>query len=205
MLSVLACKLRTFRGQISEYGFALALWISTGRTAIWLLSKLYSFPSTWHPPTSLRPYRIPIARAVNALSPEVVCEVGCGIGSILSRISAPQRIGYDIDPGVVRAARLIRSRRIDFRCGSLDDVTLRQIDVLILVNWIHEIEPDELANGVLPLLRQTRYLVLDAIDPGCEGYTYNHDFAFLDGYAAEQQRIRVDGEERSFIVYKVGS
>jgi hypothetical protein len=204
MLNVIARKLGTFRAQVSEKGLARSLRISVERGSVWLLAKRYSFPSTWHPPTSLRPYRLPISDAVNALDPKVVCEVGCGIGSILSRIHAPERIGYDLDPGVLRAARLIRSRRIDFRPGSLTDVTVPRIDVLILVNWIHEIGPEELARDVLPLLERTKYLVVDAIDPGNRGYTYYHDFAFLEGCATERQRLRVPGESRTFIVYKVG-
>jgi hypothetical protein len=198
-------KLQTFAGQARKHGLMMAARIAADRFAIWTLSKAYSFPSTWHPPTSARPYRIAIARAVNALSPLTVCEIGCGIGSILSRIKAPQRIGYDVDPGVVRAARLIRSRRIEFHCGSIADVSEPRIDVLILVNWIHEIDPDQLSKDLLPLLDRVRYVVLDAIDPGCEGYRHHHDFCFLAGRATERRRIRVTGEQRSFVVYEVGS
>jgi len=199
-----ARKLRTFRAQVAEMGMARASRIAVDSALIGALAKIYCFPPAWHNPTSARPYRLVVARAVNALQPVVVCEVGCGLGSILSRIHARQRIGYDIDPGVVRAACLVRSRSIQFREGSLADVTVPRMDVLILVNWIHDIAPDELARGVLPLLARTRYLIVDAIDQGTEGYKYHHEFAFLKGYANVREELRIPGESRTFVVYEVG-
>lgn len=204
MLRVVARKAATLRREVQSKGVVRVAKITLDRAAIFLLSKFFSFPASWHPPTSMRPYRITISKVVNELNPSVVCEVGCGLGSILSRLNAPQRIGYDIDPGVVRAARLLRSRGIQFLQGTLDSVSVPRIDVLILVNWIHEINPDNLEQLLVPLLPRTRYLLLDAIDPDNSfGYRYKHDFAFLAGRAERVSVTRHPGEGRSFQLYEV--
>ena len=152
----------------------------------------------------MRPYRKVVAEAINALHPGVVCEIGCGLGSILSRLDAPVRIGYDISPGVIRAARLIRTRSIDFRVGSLGDVDVPSMDVLVLVNWIHEVSPGELDAALAPLLPKVRFLMLDAIDPdNAFGYRYKHDFAFLAGKAKHLSTSRDPAEGRGFRLYEV--
>ena len=48
---------------------------------------------------------------VNALTPERVVEVGCGLGDILSRIEARDRFGLDEDANVIRAARFLHGGR----------------------------------------------------------------------------------------------
>lgn len=204
MLKALTRKTTTLRKEMRSKGALRVMRITFDRICILALSKIFRFPATWHTPTSVRPYRIAIAEIVNALHPSVVCEVGSGLGSILVRLKASQRIGYDIDPGVVRAARLIRNRDIQFLHGTLDSVSLPQIDVLILVNWIHEISPDDLERSLLPLLPRTRYLLLDAIDQDNSfGYRYKHDFAFLSDRAERVSVTRQSGEGRSFQLYKV--
>ncbi len=152
----------------------------------------------------MRPYRKVVAEAINALHPGVVCEIGCGLGSILSRLDAPVRIGYDISPGVIRAARLIRTRSIDFRVGSLGDVDVPSMDVLVLVNWIHEVSPGELDAALAPLLPKVRFLMLDAIDPdNAFGYRYKHDFGFLAGKAKHLSTSRDPAEGRGFRLYEI--
>jgi len=204
ILDTLVRKSKTLRAEVQTKGTLRTARITLDRGVIFLLSRIYRFPAAWHPPTSMRPYRIAVATAINALDPEVVCEVGCGLGSILSRIHAPVRVGYDVSPGVLRAARLLRSGSIDFRSGSIDAVDLPSMDVLVLVNWIHEVSPEDLERMLLPLLPRTRCLMLDAIDAdNAFGYRFKHDFAFLDGKARLLSSTRVDGEGRSFRLYEV--
>jgi len=204
ILDTLARKSKTLRAEVQTKGALRTARITLDRGVVFLLSRIYRFPAAWHPPTSMRPYRIAVATAINALDPEVVCEVGCGLGSILSRIHAPVRVGYDVSPGVLRAARLLRSRSIDFRSGSIDAVDLPSMDVLVLVNWIHEVSSEDLERMLLPLLSRTRCLMLDAIDAdNAFGYRFKHDFAFLDGKARLLSSTRVDGEGRSFRLYEV--
>ena len=204
MSIALARKAANFAALARKKGLARALRIAMGLATVSLLAKLHRFPASWHPPTSLRPYRVVVAREIDALRPRVVCEVGCGLGSILHRVHAPVRIGYDISPGVVRAAKWIRSRAIDFRVGTLVDVDVERMDVLVLVNWIHEIRPEDLARQLLPLLPRARYLMLDAIDAdNAYPYPYRHDFAFLAGRAERVSSSRHPDEGRSFQLFRV--
>ena len=200
-LPVLRRRLRT----AYRLGIGRAIRIAVDRALLRLLQRLYGF-HPWHTeaPLSARGYRRDVARLVNALHPQTVVEVGCGLGSILSLIDASVRVGYDLDAGAIRAARAIRSRRIRFIEGDLSAVAESAIDVLILVNWIHEISPAALEAALLPLLPRTRYLVLDAVDSdGPAGYAYKHDFAFLLGYAQCISATRPANEGRTFRVYEV--
>lgn len=204
IIDTAARKVRTLRREISAKGVARVARITVDRAAVYALSKIFNFPASWHPPTSARPYRVQVAGIVNALQPHTVCEVGCGLGSVLKRVKANNRVGYDISPGVVRAARLVTAGRISMRTGTLEDVTLLRMDVLILFNWIHEISPHELARQLAPLLPRTTYLVLDAINPDNQhGYRYKHDFEFLQPWCDLIQRTPVINEGRSVYVYKV--
>ncbi len=197
-------KLATMKREVRSKGAFRMARIYADRLFIFTLSKIYKFPASWHPPTSMRQYRITVAGIVNALKPDVVCEVGCGLCSILSRINSPHRYGYDIDAGVIRAARLLRSSALELHEGDLSAVALNHIDVLILVNWIHEVSPEDLENELSRLLPITRYLVLDAIDPdNTFGYRYKHDFSFLTSRVRRLSVTRHPGEGRSFQLFEV--
>lgn len=201
---IITRKFNTLISEIEAKGVGRVARVLGDRLIIAILAKMFRFPASWHPPTSMRPYRIAVAKVVSDLHPKIVCEVGCGLGSILTRVNAPRRIGYDISAGVIRAARLIRPGSIEFKQGGLDAVRIPSMDVLILVNWIHEVSPKDLESSLLPLLPRTHYLMLDAIDPdNAFGYRYKHDFAFLVTHAVRRSTTRVEGEGRSFILYEV--
>ena len=188
-----------------EIGFFRSARILIDRGALNLLQKLCGF-AVWHvdAPLSARPYRYAVAELVNSVSPLCVVEVGCGLGSILGLVKAENSFGYDLDVGAIRAARLLRGRRAQFYLGSMDDVQVPHIDVLILVNWIHAVSPEQLQLWMERLLPRTEYLVLDAIDPdGPAGYRFKHDFTFLEGCARQIAKKRVTDEERSFLLYQV--
>ena len=80
------------------------------------------------------------------------------------------------------------------------------IDILILVNWIHDYSAELLNNWLTPLLPHTRYLVLDAINPENPlNYQYAHDFSFLAGRAERIRSVRPENEGRQFHLYKVAT
>ncbi len=178
-----------------------------GIERLWLniLSRIFMF-HPWHAeaPISARPYRYTVAELVNGLHPSTVVEVGCGLGYVLKLIEAPYRFGYDLDEGAIGAARFLHGRSISFERGDLTAVSQAHLDVLILVNWIHEISPEELLRLIEPLLSRTNYLVLDAIDPDqSSGYRFKHDFAFL-GFRVQRISVaRTRDEGRSFQLFKV--
>jgi hypothetical protein len=70
-----------------RYGALRGARILADRFVLTLLQKLYGF-DPWHAeaPLSARPYRYTVASLVNALSPDCVVEVGCGLASILSLV-----------------------------------------------------------------------------------------------------------------------
>ncbi|QNN65720.1 class I SAM-dependent methyltransferase [Sphingomonas rhizophila] len=204
MIAAAARKFGTFRRQLSAQGPLRLARIKFDEAVTWMLAKRFGFPPKWHNPTSARPYRLLVAEMINRRDPRVVVEVGCGLGAILARLKAPHRIGYDTDAGALRAARLLRSGGIEFKQGSLAEVGEPAMDILVLVNWIHDVSPADLREGIMPLIARTRFLMVDAIDPGSDGYRFSHDFAFLSSGAREIERRRVEGEKRDFILFEVG-
>ena len=138
------------------------------------------------------------------MAPGTVVEIGAGLGELLAHIDAPRRFGYDIDPGVVRAARFLHRRGITFVQGDATQVIEMPIDVLILVNWIHNLSPDELSGLLKPLMPRTTHLLLDAIDlDGPSSYCYKHTFDFLNGKAELVSITRAPDEPRSFHLFRV--
>jgi SAM-dependent methyltransferase len=162
-----------------------------------------------HAPYSCRPYKKVVVDLVNALKPERVVEVGCGLGDILSRIEARERFGLDVDANVIRAARFLHGGKVHWLQGKVEDIvrllpSAGGIDCLILVNWIHNLSPQNLAELLLPVLPRTRYLVLDAMDTDAPAsYRFKHDFAFLSKSAERVSVARSPDEARSFILYRV--
>lgn len=190
---------------IRQQGILRSARILEDRMVLHGLRQIAGF-HPWHAdaPLSARPYRRTLAQMVNKIQPVCVPEVGCGLGVMLELCEAPRRLGYDRDAGAIRAARWLRDKAIQFVEGDLTTVMQDPIDVLILVNWIHDYSPEQLDDWLKPLLPRTRYLVLDAIDKDNPlHYRYAHDFEFLAGRAERIARVRPENEGREFYLYKV--
>lgn len=190
---------------VRRVGVLRTLRCSVSRIWLGLLAMYFRF-DPWYAcaPYSCRTYKQTVVDLVNSLSPHTVVEIGCGLGELLCRIHAPRRYGYDIDQGVIRAARFLHCSKISFIHGDAAKVEQDGIDVLILVNWIHSQSPAELAVLLNPLLLKASYLVLDAIDPdGPASYRYKHDFAFLESKAERLSVTRPLDEPRSFHLFRV--
>ncbi len=201
MLRVLSAKIAKAR----RFGIRRLVRCRIDRAWLEVLRRHFQFDA-WHAqaPYSCRPYKETVVDLVNGLAPSTVVEVGAGLGDLLAHIEAARRYGYDIDAGVVRAARFLHRNRITFVHGDASDVGQDQIDVLIMVNWIHNLSPAELESTLGPLVARTTYLVLDAVDPdGPESYRYKHSFSFLAGLAERVSVTRASDEPRSFHVYRV--
>ena len=129
-----------------------------------------------------RPYKKKIVETVNKLHPKVVVEIGCGLGEILSKVRAEARIGIDADRNALRAARLLNWREhITFIDGSINaasDIPQSEIDCLIMINWLHKIPGREIVEEMKQLLqhKKVRYLVVDEILEGIDGYRFHHEF-----------------------------
>ncbi len=190
---------------VKRVGICNSLRCRLDRMWLGLLARYFKFDS-WHAsaPYSCRTYKQTVVDLVNSLTPHAVVEIGCGLGDLLCRIHATRRYGYDVDQGVIRAARFLHGDKISFIHGGGAQVEQGSMDVLILVNWIDHLSPTQLADLMKPLLVKARYLVLDAIDPdGPSSYRYKHDFAFLEGKAERLSVTRAPDEPRSFHLFRV--
>ena len=73
-----------------------------------------------------------------------------------------------------------------------------------MVNWIHVLGEEMLDDILAPLLKRTRYLIVDSIDAGGPAsYRHNHNFSFLDSMAQRISTVRVSDEPRSLLLFKV--
>lgn len=186
-----------------------AIRCRSARLRLGALRVLFGF-DPWHAaaPYPCRPYKRAVVELANALRPALAVELGCGLGDIISRVRASERIGIDADARVIRAARFLHRRgRWIHGDGRGIATTLaggRRIDCLIMVNWVHSLSSEQLASLLLPLLPATRHLILDAIDAdGPDSYRYKHDFGFLAASTRRLSAVRVPGEPRTFVVLEV--
>jgi len=154
-----------------------------------VLHQLFHF-DPWHLSTRLqRRYPEDIVRHLNA-RPEAgrrsALEIGCGLGDILRSLRFSARTGYDSDPRVLKAARVLSriacSGRISFRPFTFPDTPLRErYDVILLVNWIHEVPSETLTRELHRYLRDHLTaggeLIIDTVQS--RDYRFNHSIAAL--------------------------
>ncbi|HEX4240756.1 MAG TPA: class I SAM-dependent methyltransferase [Steroidobacteraceae bacterium] len=197
-------------GRARRNGIRASLRCRIERLGLGVLQLWFGF-DRWHSqaPFSCRGYKRLVVDLVNGLNPSLAVEIGCGLGEILGRVEANERIGIDADARVIRAARFLRRGRGTWLHGDAADLDRlvpggRTIDCLIMVNWIHNLSPDQLAGIILPVLGRTRYLIVDAIDgAGPVSYRYKHDFEFLARAARRRGVLHLREEPRSLIVFEV--
>lgn len=112
-------------------------------------------------------------------------EIGCGLGDIIRHLQYRVRLGLDSDPRVLRGAAFLASpfsRKIRWSVFHFPDTPLQgTFDLIIMVNWIHHIEPETLKRQLEVYfsnsLNRGGEIILDTVqDPS---YEYNHDIAFL--------------------------
>jgi len=169
----------------------------------WLHRKFKFDP--WHCEGTYhcRPYQRMAVEMVNKVHPQTVVEVGCGLGEIISRVNATHRIGYDLAHSVIEAARYFRGSKVDFQVGSGRDVREAHIDLLIALNWTHNLSPIEMEEFIKPFLGRVSYFLLESITPGEPGYKFHHDFSFLRGQAELIESTPGGvGEPRTLMLFK---
>ena len=117
-----------------------------------------------------------------------VLEIGCGLGDILMRLEFDHKTGIDISPNVIKAAKFLslfrKSKNTEYRYF-VQDITSRAIDgdynVIILVNWIHNIESKELKKILKDLYCQNLIiggtLVFDIVKNS--NYKFLHNAEYL--------------------------
>lgn len=184
-----------------EIGVINAIRCVADKQRLKRLRKRFAF-DPWHASTPYwcRRYKQDAVSMANGVAPQVAVEVGCGLADIISRIHAPVRYGMDIEENVLAAAREL-APAVHFRLGSLDQVASlpeERIDLLVALNWLHNIDGDKIISWLAPCLesgRIHRFLVDEMLTPSASGVT--HDFGRLfHGWANVEAVVDVDNAHR---------
>ncbi len=173
MVSKILVKLRAFPGRV----FRL------------VLQYAFTF-DRWHiTPLVGRNYAEDIIAFLNSKPKESryeVIEIGCGLGDIIRHLDYQKKIGYDSEDNVLRAAsflsRISRQKNIIYKSFEFPITPLNEmVNTIILVNWIHHIEPDVLKmkmedyfeNHLLP----GGEIIIDTVQD--KAYRINHQVSFI--------------------------
>ena len=173
--------------KIGSIGFSRSLGAiyEVGRNKI--LHLIYGF-DPWHITGTFhgRPYKADVVRLCESVPHDCVVEIGVGLGDILGRIDAKKRVGIDREVEVLKAARFCVHGTVSFAVAdfanpdqliaALKQHDVSSIDVLILVNWIHMIEMDVIAQTLSYVSREIpiKHVVMDTIRAGTPGYRFTH-------------------------------
>jgi len=121
----------------------------------------------WHTESNIycRPYKWRVIEVANSLNPNSVIEIGCGLGEIISRVKAQYRVGIDIDKSAIYFANKLNKGPIYIE-GSFDSVLtlqVNEIDLLIMVGFIHAISMDTLSFHINQILdsKRCKYIITD--------------------------------------------
>lgn len=121
----------------------------------------------WHIKSNIycRPYKWRVIEVANSLNPNCVIEIGCGLGEIISRVKAQYRVGIDIDETCIYLANKLNKEPIYIE-GSFDSVLalpVKDIDLLIMVGFIHGIPMDTLSFHINQILdsKRCKYIITD--------------------------------------------
>ncbi|MEY3596144.1 MAG: hypothetical protein RL543_97 [Pseudomonadota bacterium] len=151
------------------------------------LRLIYRF-DPWHVSGTYfsRPYKAKVVDMINARKPDCVVEIGTGLGDLIGRVSSAKTFGFDLDPAVLKAARWLLPRTSVLAPGNFQEPdgiiatlkqhNVRQIDCLVLVNWIHMIDFDTIERSIERIDRACpiRSILMDSIKAGADGYRFHH-------------------------------
>ncbi len=188
-----------------KIGFINILMCYYTRFRFGKLQKKYNF-DPWHCNGNwyCRPYQRKAVKLIDNLNPKSVIEIGCGLGEVITRVNANYKVGYDIETSVIEAAKSIRGLKVNFKVGTGKDVVEDNIDVLVAINWIHNLSPSQLTNFLKPFYSRVSFFLLEGIYKDEPGYKFCHDFNFL-----KKQIKLIDvvdggiGEPRKLMLFKV--
>lgn len=180
---------RAFSRALTRFGVIGMCRCIGSRLFFHSIRQFFGF-NAWHcsGTFSCRAYKQRVVDLANQLAPRRVVDIGCGLGEVLVRINAKDRIGFDVDSRVVRAAQWLHGSKAAFFTASLEEnekianSTGEAADVLIMVNWIHELPPQDLIRMLNALLARIkiRFLIVDGIFPDIPGYRYHHGIDVLN-------------------------
>lgn len=206
MKSSILKKWSKYQEKAKHLSFLYPLLCFLERLRLKVIHKKFRFDS-WHYDNGwhCRPYKHVAVDVANSIDIDTVVEVGCGLGDIISRIDAKHCFGYDLDASVIAAARQSSGRKVVFHIGSFDSIAIEKMDLLIMINWIHNMPPEKLAAVLNMALSRTKFLLLDHIHSRATGYKFSHNFQELLDNRARLLRTESCGygESRDLLLYKV--
>jgi 2-polyprenyl-3-methyl-5-hydroxy-6-metoxy-1,4-benzoquinol methylase len=113
-------------------------------------------------------------------------EIGCGLGDIIRNVNYVEKLGFDTDINVLRAAstfaRICFRKKIKFSVFHFPDSNLNgKFDVIVMVNWIHHVEPFILKSKIEQYsklnLNNGGCIILDTVQD--KEYRFNHNINYL--------------------------
>lgn len=149
----------------------------------YFLCKIFKFDK-WHiTPISSRPYALDLIKFLNGLeNKNNYLEIGCGLGDIIRNVKYKSLIGLDQECEVLKAAKFICS--LTFKGNILfktfhfpGDPFQEKFNAIVLVNWIHNIEPfiirEKVAEYFHKNLLDGGLIIIDSVN--YKGYKYYHN------------------------------
>ena len=161
----------------------------------YLLFLIFGFDK-WHLSSFYeRKYAIDIVKYINNnyKNPKIA-EIGCGLCDILSRIKSSNRYGYDNDQKVLRANKFyLYFKNINFNNLNFleDEIFEKEFDLIILCNWIHEIDSKTLKTKINNLydnnIKKKGKIIIDIVMDS--KYLFNHDINELFSNSFFEKKI----------------
>lgn len=151
-------------------------------------------------------YKYALVKEINILKYNAIAEIGCGLCDILSRLEGEKKIGIDIDPNVLNASRIFY-RDIEYIQADIfsdlerycNILVQNGIEIVLMVNWIHNIPTNELVSLVKELKQRQVDVCLDVIKIGVIGYRFHHEFELSNQFKIKRS-IEVDETRKIIIV-----
>lgn len=180
-----------------------------GRT---VLCRAFRF-DPWHiSPLTERPYARDIITYLNRRrdhETQCLVEIGCGLGDMIRRVRFGTRWGLDADARVLKAARFLsrfgRNRSIRWHKFIFPQTPLSgRYDVIILVNWIHNVPPEVLKAQLAVYfdrhLKAGGEVLIDTVQD--KAYKYNHSVHELTA-GLDCEILRIGEYERQREIFAV--
>ena len=177
-----------------------ALWreLKVSRTR---LLRLYFGFDKWHVYAQTKPSYVDIVHSfANTLQKkDVVLEVGCGLGNLITGCNFSSRIAIDNSSEVIKAAKFLNyfhSKKVMFLHGSFEEaLRFENIDCLILVNWIHNLTPIQLENSIREMYGKSLNSNSYIISEGIAHYRNYHNKEFFSKFGEILKESLIDDRE----------
>ena len=181
-----------------------------------VLQKIFRFHK-WHQiPIEQRPYSVEVIKWCNQLlkkeseKGKSIIEIGCGLGDILAKIDTRKinKVGYDIDEKVIKAAKLLHPK-IKFQVENFaPNIIEQEILILITVNFLYSLDSKTVEKQFHKIISNNniKYIITEIMYPATQNYPYSHNMDTILGndYICIKKRSFAAAEHSSrfILLYK---